>query len=173
MTLRTRLLLSLGSLLLVALLVSGSLVVGITRASLVQHVDEQLRDVRPQDLGRPGPGRGSFDDPTGRRFALLVLDADGQLVEWMPSGFPRNPDPLPALPAPGEPALPVGRVVERPAVDGSLSYRLLTLQTRDGSLTGVVAAPLRQVEEATGVLLQALLIVGAAVVLLSIAAGWL
>ncbi|HUG48493.1 MAG TPA: ATP-binding protein [Candidatus Limnocylindria bacterium] len=174
MTLRTRLLLSVGLLLAVALLVSGALVVGLTRASLVAQVDDELRGVTLQDLDLgPGGLRGRVD-PTGRRFALLVLDADGQIVEqWTrASGFARQPDPLPSLPNADEPALPVGRIVERPAVDGKLDYRVLALRARGGELTAVLGAPLREVDQTVRALAVALLLVGALVVIASLLVGW-
>jgi two-component system, OmpR family, sensor kinase len=172
-TLRTRLLLSLLALLVLALLASGALVVGIARASLVAQVDEQLRDVRLQDVRRPGPGGGGFD-PTGRRFALLILNTEGSVLEALPSGVGRNPDALPSLPAAGEPALPTGRIVERAAVDGSLSYRVVAhgLRLQGTDVVVVLGAPLRQVDEVVGVLLPALLAVGVIVVLASVALGW-
>jgi two-component system, OmpR family, sensor kinase len=171
MTLRTRLLISLGGLLAVALVVSGALVVGLTRASLVQQVDAQLVEMRA-DLRRPGPGRGGAIDPTGRRLALLVLDQEGQLLQGMPSGFPRHPDALPSIPARGEQALPLGEIVERPAIDGSLAYRMLSLEAQEG-LVLVLAAPLREVDEAVGVLMGTLLAVGTVVMAALLVVGWL
>lgn len=170
MTLRTRLLLSLGILLAAALLVSGALVVGLTRANLVDQVDQQLIALRG-DIARPGPGVRGLNDPTGRRFALLVLDVDGRLVESLASGFGRDPDPLPSVPAAGEAALPIGFIVDRPSVDGQLSYRVLSLPAQ-GDLTLVLAAPLRQVDAAMGVLVRTLLLVGAAVLLAMVVVGW-
>jgi two-component system OmpR family sensor kinase len=172
LTLRTRLLLSLAALLAMALVVSGSLVVGLTRANLVAQVDEELRTARASDIQASGPGPRRGDDPTGRRFALLILDANGQLIESAASGFARDPDPLPSLPDGGVAALPVGGIIERPAVDGSASYRLLTLQAQRGLLV-VLGAPLQGVEEAVGVLVGALLLVGVVVLAAMVAAGWL
>ncbi len=173
MTLRTRLLLSVGALLVLALVVSSALVVGITRASLVAQVDQQLGEVSRQDLRRPGPLGGAFD-PTGRRFALLVLNHEGQLLESLPSGLGRSPDPLPSLPAAGEPPLPVRRIVERPSVDGSLSYRVVAHEARlqGVDLVLVLGAPLREVDQAVAVLIRTLLIVGGLVVVASLALGW-
>lgn len=174
MTLRGRLLLALAALLTAALLVSGALVVGITRASLVAQVDDDLRATRSVDFGPQGPGRGPID-PTGRRFALMIFDGDGELLQALPSGFTgfaRSPDPLPLLPDGGVTSLPLGGIVERPANDGSLSYRLLRLQTQNG-LPVVLGAPLRGVDEAIGVLLRTLLPVGLAVLGVMLLVGWL
>jgi two-component system OmpR family sensor kinase len=174
-TLRTRLLLSLGALLAVALVISGALVVGLTRANLVAEVDSDLLNVRGSDFenvpGEPRPG-----DPTGRRFAVVFLDPQGAVAESLPSGLPYAPDPLPSLPGPGEPALAVGQFVVRPAVDGSLSYRVLTRRLAGPGLDGysvVVAAPLTGVERSTGGLIRALLVVGLGVLGAMLLIGWL
>jgi two-component system OmpR family sensor kinase len=170
MTLRARLLLALGALLTAALLVSGGLVVGITRASLVAQVDEILRAARSDDFGLPGPG-GPPVDPTGRRFALLLFDANGALREALPSGFARASDPVPALPDGGVFELPIRTIVERPAIDGSLAYRVLALRTRTG-LPVVLAAPLRDVDAAIGVLVRTLVLVSLAVLAGLLLMGW-
>ena len=175
LTLRSRLLLSVGALLAVALVVSGGLIVGLTRAGLVQQVDGQLRSVA-QDLGRPGPGIGRLNDPTGRRFALILFDDAGNLVQSLASGFQRDPDPLPALPGSEENPLPLGTIVERPAVDGLLAYRLLRLQVRErGAIIGsiVLGAPLRDVEEAMGALVRTLVLVGGVALAAMQVVGWL
>jgi two-component system, OmpR family, sensor kinase len=173
MTLRTRLLVALASLLTLALLASGALVVGLTRASLVSQVDNELLDARLSDFTRGGPGRfGRGADPTGRRYALLLVERDGSVRQSVASGFGRAPDPLPALPAGGVDDLAVGRIVELPAVDGSLSYRALILPAQS-NLYAVLGAPLRGVDEATGVLVRALLLVGVAVLAAMLVVGWL
>ena len=172
MTLRTRLLLSLAALLALALVVSGSLVVGLTRANLVAQVDDELRTATVSDLQAAGPRPRRGNDPTGRRFALLILDAEGQLIESVASGFARDPDALPLLPDGGIAALPIGGIIERPAVDGSVSYRLLTLHAQRG-LVVVLGAPLQGLEETVGVLVGALVVVGVVVLGAMVAAGWL
>ncbi|MGI8928158.1 MAG: sensor histidine kinase [Candidatus Limnocylindrales bacterium] len=169
MTLRTRLLLSLGLLLAAALVVSGGLVVGLTRANLIGQVDTDLRNARGADLLEAGPPRGG--DPTGRRFALLILNADGVIVESLASGFGRSPDPLPSLPAAGEPPLPLNEIVSRPSVDRSISYRVLTLQAPQ-SLTVVLGAPLSDVEKSMAVIVGALVVVGLIVLGGMLLVGW-
>ncbi len=170
MTLRTRLLLALGLLLAAALVASGGLVVGLTRGSLVEQIDADLRSARGADVIDTGPIRGD-NDPTGRRFALLVFDAGGVLLQALPSGLGYAPDPLPALPAVGEPGLPIGQIVERPAVDGSLSYRVLALRALRGVV--VLAAPMNGVAASIAVLVRALVLVGLAVLALMLVVGWL
>lgn len=162
MTLRARLLLSLGALLAVALVVSGGLLVGLTRQSLVHQLDEDLRAASFADIGQAlGPGRP--DDPTGRRFALLIYDSAGDLIEALPSGQRRAPDPLPQIPDAGVAALPVDQIVDRPAIDGSMAYRVWTVRGTLRPTTPVylvLAAPMSDIEASTRVLIRTLVLVG-------------
>ncbi len=174
MTLRARLLIALGGLLAAALVVAGGLVVGITRASLVDDIDRDLRTARAADIAEPAPPRG--DDPTGRRFALLVYNPAGELLEALPSsrGFGYPADPLPAVTAPaadGNAGLLVGRIVDSPAVDGSFTYRVLALSSPRGA-TLVLAAPMRGVDASIAVLVRTLAVVGAVVLGLMVVLGW-
>jgi two-component system, OmpR family, sensor kinase len=170
-TLRTRLLLTVGALLTVALLVSGGLVVGFTRASLVQQLDDQLRSADLIETGGPGRGPGA-GDPTGRRIALLILTRNGQQIQAFPSGFRNQPDPLPAIADIDEAHGALRGIVERPSVDGSLTYRVLTREGPQGVLL-VFAAPLTAVEQPMNLLVRNLLVVGAAVLGALMVAGWL
>jgi two-component system OmpR family sensor kinase len=168
MTLRTRLLLTIGVLLAAALVVSGIFVVGLTRASLIEQVDTDLRRASPEDLLGVGPRGG---DPTGRRFALLIVNPSGQIEVQVPSGFAYEPDPLPALPGAGEPALVTGGIVDRPSVDGTLAYRVLTLRAQQG-VNVVLGAPLRDIDSSMFVLIRALIVVGGIVLLGMLLIGW-
>jgi two-component system OmpR family sensor kinase len=174
LSLRGRLLLTLAGLLALALIVSGGIVVGLTRTSLIGQLDEELRGPTLEDFrpGRgPGPGGG---DPTGRRLALLLVDGAGNVVESFPSGFARSPDPLPALAVPGSRDLPISRIVERPAVSGGLVYRVLTVaQPRNPDAFLVLAAPMRDVNAVTSQLVLNLLAVSALVVGAVLVVGWL
>ena len=172
MSLRTRLLVAVGGLLAVALVVSGAFVVGLTRASLVDQLDADLRRAGPGDLildNGPGPS-----DPTGRRFALLVFNGQGDELRQMPSGLPDAPDSLPAIPARGVTALPLGQIVELAAQDGSLRYRALALRGRIGpaQVIAVLGAPMSGVESSMAVLVRALLVVGLTVLVVALAVGW-
>jgi len=169
-SLRTRLLLAVGGLLAIALVVSGILVIGASRASLVDRLDEQLRGTVPGDF-RPGPGRGNFD-PTGRRMAVFVLDSDGAVLGYLPSGVERDPDPVPALGRPDTPALPVGQIVEASSPDQSLRYRVLTRALGAGAYIAF-AAPMRDVDQAVGLVTRALVVVGITVLALALVVGWL
>src|SRR4051812_20044186 len=98
MTLRARLLLVVIGLLAIALVGTGLLVVGLTRASLIGQLDDDLRSASLADISDFGPPQRP-GDPTGRRYALFLLSPDGNVVFSVPSGFPSAPDPLPTIPA--------------------------------------------------------------------------
>ena len=172
MTLRTRLLLTVGLLLAVALVASGGLVVGITRTSLIGQLDVELIRFTDADVEQPGPRVPN--DPTGRRFAVLVYDRQGELIDSRASGPSYAPDPLPSMPAAGEPTLPLQRIVERSSVDGSLSYRMLALpgQGPAQGLVIVLGAPMSGVERSVSVMVSALAVVGLIVLAVMLIAGW-
>ena len=164
MSLRARLLASLAVMLVVALVAAGFLLVELTRASLVDRVDRDL-------LALSGPGNqlqrfgnlAASDNDAGRRLAILRLDRDGKVVRSFPSGFASDPDPLPALPdyTGGIPAAAYGSIVERPSVDGSMSYRVILQRSRPTSTTLAIASPLAGVDAAVAALVRTLLLTGA------------
>jgi two-component system OmpR family sensor kinase len=176
MSLRTRLLIAVGGLLVVALVVSGILVVGITRQNLVDQLDTDLRNASGNDLGLSGPGNGPADI-TGRRYALLAFDADGDQLAALPSGPGYQPDSLPQLPTGGAQTLALGHIVELPAEDGSLRYRVLkefaSIRGIPIRVTAVLAAPMSGVESSIGVLVRTLIIVGVLVLAAAVIVGWL
>ena len=169
MTLRVRLLVALGVLLTAALVVSGGLVVGLTRANLIEQLDDDIRNVREADLFGPPPQRG--DDPTGRRFALMVFDRSGALVQSFPSGLPSHPDSLPAVSLAPQPNIPFYQIVERSSSDGSMAYRLVGLRAPQGAV--VLGAPMNDVERSMAVLVRTLVLVGLIVLGLMLLVGWL
>jgi two-component system OmpR family sensor kinase len=173
MSLRARLLVSVGCLLAIALIVSGALVVGFTRASLIDQLDDELRSASTPRTERPRPRRDD-DDPTGRRIAYLLLDANGDLLDAVPSGFASAPDPLPSLPElrPGALAGLIGRIVQRPSTDGSLFYRVLIDRGPTGTIR-VLAAPLRAVDAPVGLLVRNLILVGLTVLGVALLVGWI
>jgi two-component system OmpR family sensor kinase len=172
-TLRARLLLALGGLLLAALVVSGALVVGLTRSALIEQLDSDLRTPTSADL--TGFEGSPPADPAGRRFAVLMYSDDGALIETFPSGGPNAPDPLPQLPPGGVGALPLGTVVELPGAHPPVSYRVLArrLEVRRQPVRVVLAAPMRDVNTSTSLLVRSLVIVGLVVLAVALTAGWL
>jgi two-component system OmpR family sensor kinase len=171
MTLRARLVLAMAALLALALVVSGAAVIGLTRASLVADLDHDLLTARSEDvLPNIGPQRPG--DPTGRRFAALVFNANGELVQSLASGFAVAPDSLPAAAVRGDRAVPIGTISERPALDGSLNYRVLALQSVEGPYL-ILGAPMRAVDATITSLIRTVALVGLVVLALLVVIGWL
>ena len=100
-------------------------------------------------------------EPNGRLLALLAFAPDGRLVTDAPSGFAGRPDPPPLLPPiPSAEADALNdRIFTAPAVDGSLSYRVLMRKGPRGETT-VLAGSLRMVDGAVARLVQALIVSG-------------
>ena len=120
-----------------------------------------------------GDGSAEDDvDPFERPVADLRFAADGTLLKAVPSGYPDDPDSLPAVPAlPGEGDRLLDRIVTVPAVDGSLDYRLLIQREPDGDYV-VCAAPLTAVGAAVSRIIRAILIAGAGALLVAALASW-
>jgi len=157
--------------------VSGALVIGLTRQSLVDQLDDDLRTATTADISTAPPAPGE-NDPTGRRFALVIYDANGQQLRALPSGLSYDPDPLPVLPS-GDPAnLPADRIVELPSQDGQLDYRVLKLEGQitilgqPQDVTLVLAAPMKEIDGSIAVLTRTLIVVGLAVLALILIIGW-
>ncbi len=175
MSLRSRLLASLALMLAVALVVSGFLLVGLTRVALIDRIDRDLESL----VAQSGPldrltGLTDSDTEAGRRLAVIRLDRRGNVVRGVPSGFATDPDPLPALPVyeAGLPDSAFGRIEDRQAVDGSLSYRVLTARGRADQVVAI-AAPMTSVETAEAALIRTLLVVGAIAMVGLVAVAWL
>ncbi len=175
MSLRTRLLASLALMLAVALVVAGVLLVGLTRVALVDRIDRELVSLAAQagPIERLAELTDS-DTEAGRRLAVMRLDRHGNVSRAVPSGFSTDPDPLPALPVyeSGIPDSAFGRIEERPAVDGSTSYRVLTTRGRADQIVAI-AAPMTSVEAAEAALLRTMLVVGALATGGLVAVAWL
>ena len=176
MSLRARLVVSLGLVLAVAFLVAGFLIVNLVRTSLVARLDDQLAAVGTNPKGLPQVAQlVGVDAVTGRRLALMRLDKQGHVVESMPSGFATDPDPLPVLPVyqDGIPAAAYGHVTEVSSVDGAVRYRVLILQgAGPKGIVLAVAAPLSGVDSTTQTLVRTLVVVGGAAVLLLLVVAW-
>ncbi len=173
MTLQTRLLLTVGVLVAAALLVTGVLVVGLTRASLVGQLDDQLRLAAAGRLDRVLGLEPGEDDPSGRQLAVIVVGPANRVLLSLPSGPAVDPDPLPDLGGltRGDPGAPT-RIVDGRSEDGSVEYRVLVgVGPRD--TTAVLAAPLTGVEDAIAVLVRNLVIVGGLVLAAVVVVGGL
>src|SRR5688572_1007588 len=131
MTIKARLALAFVVLLLVATAAIGVVVVRSTRASLVDQIDNRLRET--QD--RPGPergerGRGSPEEPETSaedRFvaaAELIVSSSGDVVEEQAAGFTDEPLSLPKIPDDPS-AFELDRIVTLSARNGEFDYRVL------------------------------------------------
>jgi two-component system, OmpR family, sensor kinase len=176
MTLRARLLTTVGALLVVALVVGGALLIGVTRNNLVADVDAELLGLRQQDIENIIAQQGPRD-PSGRRFAILVINPRGEITESLASGIPGSLDALPSIPQSGEPALPTREIVERRSVDGAFSYRIRTFRVvGPPNLSGfsvAVAASLAGVDRSVAALVRSLLLVGLSVLVVTLVIGWM
>ena len=139
----------------------------------MDQLDGDLRTATGADISTT-PGPPGQNDPTGRRFALLVYDSEGEQINVLPSGLAYAPDSPPALPNNDPSVLPSNKIVELPSLDGKLDYRALTLRGPIGTqnVTLVLAAPMLQMEASIAVLTRTLLIVGLAVLALILIIGW-
>jgi two-component system, OmpR family, sensor kinase len=158
-TLRTRLLVSLGALVAIALLVAGALVVQFTRQNLVAQVDERLVEAAGRVGRGPGPGPDRGDDFTGRQFAYVLVGPAGRVIDSIACGSPGDPDPLPDLPSPRAATTALNRVFETGAVDGDLRYRVVLQRFGAGSYLAL-GAPLDDVDASMGALVRNLVLVG-------------
>jgi two-component system OmpR family sensor kinase len=174
-SLRTRLLASLALTLAIALVVAGVLVVQLTRTSLIERLDRELLSImdgatkiqRLTDLT-------SSDTEAGRRMAVMRLDKRGNVTRAFPSGFAEDPDPLPALPVypAGIPAEAFGTIQQRPSVDGSMQYRVLTERGDKANVILAVGAPMAGIEAAERALVRTMLIVGAIAMAVLLVVAW-
>ena len=176
MSLRSRLLLSLALLMAVALVLAGVLVVGLTRANLTDHVDNELLGVAAgQNRFQRLADLTATDQDAGRRLAVMQLDRQGNVVRSFPSGFASDPDPLPDLPTypGGIPRSAYGQITQVPSVDGTIQYRVLTGMGNGPNSIVAIAAPLTGVDAAQQSLVRTLVAVGALVMAAMLAVAWL
>jgi two-component system OmpR family sensor kinase len=174
MSLRLRLVASLGVVLTVAFAAAGVLLVGLVHASLVDRIDRELTSISNSSALQRLLTVQASDTSAGRSLAVIRLNRQGSITLTLPSGFTDAPDPLPALPnyTGGVPAADLGRVTQLPSVDGSMDYRVLLAPGRLGAVIAL-AAPLTGVEAATSTLIRLLLFIGVATLAVVLAVAWL
>ena len=163
MSLRTRLVATLAVTLALALVLAGALILGLTRASLVQRIDRELLTIAgaATNLERLAQLADANSD-AGRSLAVLRLDRRGNVVRAFPSGFASDPDPIPDLPTypGGIPEQAFGVISERSSADGSVQYRVLMERGPRDLASIAVAAPMSSVDAAERALVRVMLIVG-------------
>lgn len=173
MSIKTRLLLAISALVLLAFLASGILTVSRTRAGMIARIDQSLlsspvRQLRARD--------GVIDRGVGRQAtAILLIDANGSVVYSSPSGYPSDPDPLPdvAQLSSTQLARRAGTIVTVDAVGGSrLRYRVLLRHVPgDGFL--VIGAPLADVDATARSLLVGITLRSLAILAVLVVVVWL
>lgn len=180
MTLRTKLVISFTTLLLVVIAAVGFAASRSIERILIGQIDQTLagfaqRGPLPRGNFGPGPAIDPESDIGSEEFlrstAELVVDSDGEIVFSRPSGFLDDPDPLPDvsdIPDTDEPFFVS-------SVDGTIEYRAIARPLPEEFAAGAVlvrAAPLTEVSAATSSLVQTLLLTGLGVLLLGGAATW-
>jgi two-component system OmpR family sensor kinase len=184
MSIKARLALAFVGLLVIAAAVLGVVMVQTTRDSLVEQMDNRLRELQARRMPEGGPGsRGDGIDPVvdgedeeEESFvaaAELDFTADGSPLRTVRAGFEDESLSLPDLPSiPGDriDAL-VDRIVTLPSRDGELDYRVLVFRPPDGNYR-VVAAPLVDVDETVSDLVQTFVITAVVVLVLGAGAVW-
>lgn len=173
MSLRARLLLVLG-VLLVAYVVAAVLIVTSQRELLLTQVDERLQSVTPSDIAgltRPPqitPGGSAAQSPFSELY-VAVIRGDGAVASLLVGNLPGVPDVEAAVRATGGQGLTtVG------ASDGAGQYRaLVQLDPQSGDLL-IVAQPLTELNAAVAGLSRTLWIVGGIIAVgLGIAFFWI
>lgn len=175
MSLRLRLVASLGAVLAAVLVLAGLLLVGLVRVSLVDRIDRQLVSISTsatpiQRLVTVEQAESSG----GRSLAILRYSRLGSITLSLPSGFADSPDPLPAMPnyTGGVPASDIGRIMELPSVDGSMRYRVLLVSPRPAGAVIALAAPMTGVDATVATLVRLLLAIGIATIAAVLAVAW-
>ena len=175
MTLRLRLVASLGAVLAVSLVIAGVLLVGLVRVGLVDRIDRELTTLASSTGMARMMTMQATDTTGGRSVAVIRYNRQGSISLTLPSGFADTPDPLPAMPdyTGGVPASDIGRVMQLPSVDGSMHYRVLLVSGRVNGAVIAIAAPMTGVEAAMATLIRLLLFIGIATVAVVLAVAWL
>jgi len=175
MTLRLRLVASLGAVLAVSLVIAGVLLVGLVRVSLVDRIDRELTTFASSTGMARLVTMQAADTTGGRRVAVIRYNRAGSITLTLPSGFADTPDPLPAMPnyTGGVPATDIGRVMQLPSTDGMMQYRVLLVSGRTNGAVIAVAAPMTGVEAAMATLVRLLLFIGIATIAVVLAVAWL
>ena len=174
MTLKARLVIAIGVLILIVIAALGVVVVRSSSEVLVGQVDELLDGVQSRSGGRlpllPAETTRGFRDVASYSAARMIVAGNGEVVLAEPSGFSDDPDPLPD-PAAVDALLATGEVATIPSVDGSIDYRAVASEI-GGGLVSVVAVPLGDVTAALDSLVRMLWLTGIVMALVAGAVAW-
>ncbi|WP_100445420.1 sensor histidine kinase [Glycomyces xiaoerkulensis] len=181
MAIRTKIALAMAVLLPVAVAVIGFVTVQVVSDKLTGQVEDELVQVTNADnlqrwltevqVGELG-GRPLPPGPSSE-YAFMLYDDGGELQLYQQSGTVADYDPLPSI----EAAPASGEFQNVQSTDDSMTYRVYAADFRHrdtgDTYTFAVAAPLTEVEEATGTLTRTALVTGLAVSVIGIAAAWI
>ena len=129
-TLRQRLTVVVGLVVLVVSAVIATTVSIATRSVLIDRVDENLLALSTRPQPRPGPSDPPPADDSFQPFGLVLFDADGQIFLEQPRGFTDDPEPLPDVSGVTVDDLRDGGFVTLDAAGGDGSVRALIRDVR-------------------------------------------
>jgi two-component system OmpR family sensor kinase len=184
MSIRTRLAIAVGLVLMVTLVVLGVAMVQGTRTILVDNVQQKILTSiaefqRPgggidlNDIDRPSPAY--LDNPV----AVILIPIEGDAVLYRSSGYSGYPDDPPVVPELNSDSFnelngDFGTIASQ---DGKLKYRarIAPVENRQGVQLGYVllASPLDDVQATVNSLLRKLILAGVLALITAIAAVWL
>jgi hypothetical protein len=159
-SIRTRLAIAVALVLVGTFVLSGIVLVRSTRVTLVEQVDQTVRDNAERSQGKnkpphntPSGGGGgqsaergalllsappAYVDDAYHVVAQLVFNPDGTQQSAEPCGFESDPKPLPKVPpipsSEIESLITHNRIITTPSVDGSLNYRMLVDRQWNGDI---------------------------------------
>jgi two-component system OmpR family sensor kinase len=174
MTIKARLSIAVVLLLLVLTAVLGVFTIRSTRSSMIDQIDDRLVAIRDRRPGPPEQANGQGSSERYRDVAEFLYSPTGELLDARPAGFgdaPELPPDLPEIPSAALERL-IGRVVTLPSTDGSLDYRVLVYEPRDGNIR-VIAQPLTDVDDAVSSLTETFVIAGLVMVVVGAVVSWL
>jgi two-component system OmpR family sensor kinase len=174
MSIKARLAIAISLFVAIAFALIGAATVTVTRAGMIDRVDDVLRATStkaPKPYGHDDDNQPSY---AKRATATLFFGPDGEPRGDDPSGFADDPDPLPDLTGLDLAALAAsdGEIVTTGAVDGSgHEYRVLVRPMNDGGQV-VVAAPLDDVNQTVRTLIMVVVATSVVTLLVVVLVVW-
>jgi len=153
-----------------AVAIIGFVAVQAVADRLISQVDAKIHEYFDRGL-REYPTGSTGQDFGYREFGIMIFDDSGSLLNSLPAGYEEEPYPLPAIDEPPQ----NGGFFTVQSEDGSVTYRAVTgtLKVRGQDYLLVVATSMNDVEDTVAALTRTVLITGAVVSAMGIAAAWL
>ncbi|GAA4917276.1 two-component system OmpR family sensor kinase [Stackebrandtia albiflava] len=177
MTIKARLIASTAALLCVATVAIGTVAIGAVTTTMTQRIDTQLTEF----LRQPTITGGTTVTITSRggpqvayqSVAMLLLEPDRTVSMAVQAGYSTDLLPLPRVP---DPLPPPGEFRTVPAVDGSIEYRMVTVElagpSADAPRRLVVAQPMTEVAVIRERLVATMVVTVVLVLVASAVVGW-